>query len=102
MNNFWNIGLGYANYNTDKSDNVGYTKFRAFYGVSPVVCETLWNLIKKKPQGSQPMHLLWCLHFLKCYKTERVNAGTMKVDEKTFRLWTWRFIDLISSIRVVI
>jgi hypothetical protein len=102
MDIFWKEGLSYANYNTSKSEYVGYTKFRSFYGVPPNVCAILWNLIENKPQGSKPKHLLWCLHFLKCYKSERVNAATMKVDEQTFRNWVWKFVDLLSDLNVVI
>jgi len=98
---FWKEGLNYANYKITNANLTGYRKFRAFYGVSPEVCGILWNKLTNKPSGSQTKHLLWCLLFLKRYNTEHVNAALVDVDEKTFRVWTWRFIKMLSELKVV-
>lgn len=98
---FWNEGLTFANSEAQISRLTAHRKFRSFYGVSPDVCAIIWTLIAEKPSGAQPKHLLWCLLFLKRYNTEHVNASIVKVDEKTFRLWTWTFIELISKLNVV-
>lgn len=98
---FWNEGLNYANHDTECSRLTGYRKFRCFYGISPDVCATLWNKIKDKHPGSEPKHLLWCMLFLKNYHKEHVNAAITNVDEKTFRLWTWRFVEHLAKINVV-
>lgn len=58
-------------------------------------------MIKEKPDGAEPKHLLWCMLFLKNYHKEHVNASIAKVDEKTFRLWVWRFIKLLAQLDVV-
>lgn len=98
---FWYEGLKYANYNSSNSISTGYRKFRTFYGITPNVFAKLWRLITEKPPGSEPKHLLWCLFFLKNYNTEHVNAAIANVDEKTFRLWNWRFVNLLAELNVV-
>lgn len=98
---FWNEGLSYANHSTENSNLTGYRKFRTFYGVSPEICALLWNQIGNKPSGSEPKHLLWCMLFLKTYNKEHINAAIVNVDEKTFRLWTWRFVELLAQLNVV-
>ncbi len=98
---FWNEGLKLAKRNPELSALTGYRKFRTFYGVAPNICSLLWKVMRDKPDGSEPKHLLWCMHFLKSYSKEHVNAAFADVDEKTFRLWTWRFIELLSKLNVV-
>lgn len=98
---FWEQGILYANHSINNSNLTGYRKFRAFFGVSPFTCEVLWISIKNKRPGSEIKHLLWCLLFLKCYNIENVNAAIIGVDEKTFRLWTWYFVEMISELNVV-
>lgn len=98
---FWNEGLNYANHNTENSRLTGYRKFRTFYGISSEVCAVLWNQIENKPYGAEPKHLLWCMLFLKNYNKEHINSAITNVDEKTFRLWTWRFVELLAKLNVV-
>lgn len=98
---FWNEGLRFAKENTENSVLIGYRKFRTFYGISPEDFASLWNLMLEKPPGSEYIHLIWCVFHLKNYNKEHVNAAFAEVDEKTFRLWTWRFIDLLSKLNVV-
>lgn len=98
---FWYQGLTYMKHDSQKSSMVGYRKFRSFFGVSPNVCSVAWKLMKNKPPQAEPKHLLWCLLFLKAYNTEHINATLVEVDEKTFREWTWKFVDLLASLNVV-
>lgn len=98
---FWNEGLGYTKHKIENSDLTGMRVFRTFYGVSPDVLSKLWQLIQDKPDGSEPKHLLWCMLFLKNYHKEHVNASIVKVDEKTFRLWVWRFVQMLANLDVV-
>lgn len=98
---FWEQGMLYANHSIRNSKLTGYRKFRAFFGVSPYTCEILWISIQNKRQNTEIKHLLWCLFFLKRYNTENVNAAIIGVDEKTFRLWTWYFIEKIAELDVV-
>lgn len=99
---FWNDGLRFANHPLANSPLTGYRRYRAFFGISPKVFSLLWNLLSDKPSGSEPQHLMWCMFFLKNYNKEHVNAAIANVDEKTFRLWTWRFINLLANLDVVI
>ena len=75
-------------------------RFRATYGTTASICATLWHMVKSEttmPKGACPVHLLWCLMFLKIYATEAVlckMAGG--VDEKSFRKWSWMFVDELS------
>lgn len=102
MNNlFWIQGLEYTNHSSCGSRIVGLRKFRSFFGCSPEVCEKLWNNLRDKPGDSSPKHLLWALLFLKCYNIGSVNASLVNVDEKTFRKWSWCFIELLSQLDLV-
>jgi hypothetical protein len=73
-------------------------------GTSYAVCSELWNLINpsetEELESAHPKHLFWALLFLKCYCTEpiltRVVGG---VDGKTFRKWTWGFVEAIAGLK---
>lgn len=98
---FWEKGLEYAKRSLNNSPLTNLRIFREFYGVSPDVCAVAWNLIKDKHSSIQTKHLLWTLLFLKRYNTEHINSTLVEVDEKTFRLWIWTIIDLLSNLDVV-
>lgn len=77
-------------------------RYRALFGVSPYVTAKVWILARTSiPRGGLPFHLLWALHFLKCYCTEANNAGIWGCDEKTHRKWTWTFVKIISKLKLV-
>jgi hypothetical protein len=78
--------------------------FNAIFGCSPKVTARLWNGLveqRKVPSGGKVMHLLWTLAFLKLYDTESVYCTMFGVTEKTFRKWVWKFVDNISTIKLV-
>lgn len=100
-NLFWMEGLAIIKHKAQNSTMTGYRKYITFFGVSPNVCAVAWKLLKRKPQGSQPKHLLWSLLFLKTYNKEHVNASLAGADEKTFREWSWKFVKMLSDLRVV-
>ena len=70
------------------------------FGALPVVCCWLWERLDPEntmPSGAVFKHLLWGLFFLKVYETEENSTRAVgKVDEKTYRVWSWRFADAIS------
>jgi hypothetical protein len=77
-------------------------RFLATFGVAPVVCLTIWNLLietSNLPPGSFEYHLLWGLMFLKLYCAESIHAALAGCDEKTFRKWSWAFVDAISFLK---
>ena len=76
-------------------------RFRENFGTSPLICSITWSflvLTSSVPRGGRPEHLLWALMFLKTYATTNVLSSIAKVDEKTVRLWIWRFVEAISYI----
>lgn len=60
--------------------------------------QTNWKFDRKKP-AYKPKHLLWALHFMKCYPTENQMASTVNEDEKTLRKWVWIFIDALAGLK---
>jgi hypothetical protein len=77
-------------------------RFLATFGVGPVVCLTIWNLLLETanlPPGSFEYHLLWGLMFLKLYCAESIHAALAGCDEKTFRKWSWAFVEAISFLQ---
>lgn len=76
-------------------------KFRALFAVSNNTCNIVWGKIHDSYRYLQPKHLLWALLFLKCYATEHVNSIISNSDCKSFRVWTWRVIKLLSALQFV-
>lgn len=51
--------------------------------------------------GYEPKHVLWTLLFLKTYGTGAALCTVLKIDEKTFKKWTWKSILSIASLKPV-
>jgi hypothetical protein len=77
-------------------------RFRAVFGKSPKVCSVLWKMCDPSanmPYGARLVHLLWALLFMKLYCAESVNSMIVGgVDEKTFRKWSWLFLEAIVDL----
>ncbi len=81
---------------------VVHRMFEGLFGLTPHVTSITWNLLLQcLPQARTPRQLLWSLLFLKSYATEDVNCAIVRVDEKTYRKWTWFFVDLIDNLAIV-
>lgn len=106
MNNssefFWRKGLEYVKHDVNLSSLVGLRKFKEFFGVSPQVCSIAWGYIENQDPSIKSKHLLWTLFFLKRYNTEHVNASVVNADEKTFRLYSWKVIEALANIDLVV
>ena len=81
-------------------------RFRSAFGINPLICRHVWNLIANSPKSinvptARPKHLLWALLFLKQYNSTELNAAITGADKKTFRKWTWIFVTLMSDLKVV-
>jgi hypothetical protein len=101
-NFFWSEGLKIMEHDKYNSSQIGLRRFREFFGVSPLVCQEVWKLIRNKiPSGANAKHVLWTLLFLKRYNTESVNRKICGCDEKSYRKWIWVFIDIMSELDVV-
>ena len=100
---FTSVAFAHAAFKTqDSSSDLSRRRFKSVFGVSPAVFAVLWeNLNGTRPLESMPRHLLWSLLFRKVYATEGINSSIAGVDEKTFRKWTWVFIDILSRMNVV-
>ena len=74
--------------------------FASLFGVSPALCSKLWTMLDplhNLPEGSRPCYLLWALILLKVYATEAIHCSIVGgVDRKTFRKWSWIFVEAIS------
>ncbi len=99
---FWRLGHKITGHDEEGSICLGYRKFKAFFGTTPMACFIVWELLlTTRPKKSKPEHLLWALLLLKRYNIEAVNAALIKVSEKSFRKWSLIFIDLLASMPVV-
>lgn len=101
---------GYTNKTNTKLDEEICS---SLIGTTYNVCSELWNHIdplnnlalqelhpKIQIQQAHPKHLFWALLFLKCYCTEPILTRLVGgVDNKTFRKWSWAFVDGISLLK---
>jgi hypothetical protein len=93
--------LSLPSWNAAEEDRI----FRGFFGASIGVITTLWNLVEPlidgaHMRGAQPKHLLWALVLVKVYSTEDVHRRIVGwPDSKTYRKWSWYFLDLAASLR---
>ena len=70
------------------------------YNVTPRMCSIIWDTIEPEqniPGNPLPKHLLWALMFMNLYLTETIITALAKADPKTFRKWTWLFIEAIDA-----
>jgi hypothetical protein len=74
-------------------------KWKAAYGVRPLVAYDAWLRIKEKApmRGIMAQHLFWCLHWMKTYGTEDNVARTLRTTSKTLRRKVRNVIKLLSN-----
>lgn len=97
---FFNVGLTVAASNSRGC--TGMRRFRSLFGCLPCHCSTIWGLLSDShPLGGKYIHLLLALLFLRVYATESVNHAMTGLDEKTFRKWSWEYVNLLSTMTVV-
>ena len=91
------------------TDRMEARHFREFFGTSIVIVQKIWELLERDsllPDGCDPKHLLWALHFMKVYPKQStgclaVGASAGAIDPKTHRKWVWKFIDAIAELLYV-
>ena len=87
------------------SQNLNKTRLREIkelFGVPPKIVCIVWNaLAHKLSPKHKPQYMLCALLFLKQYSTELSHAIIAGCDVKTFRNWSWVFVELIASLPVV-
>jgi hypothetical protein len=75
--------------------------WKAFFGMSRVVAADIWNRLDPQKNilpHSHPGYLLHGLLLLRVYSTERVYGKIAGINERTFRQWSWMFIDAILGL----
>lgn len=86
--------------NISKSESTFNRRWMGKFGALPIICCLLWDRInpyETMPDGVHKKHLLWGLYFLKVYDTEENSATNVgRVDEQTYRVWSFRFVEAIS------
>lgn len=85
---------------THSRRRVGLTRFISLFGTPPYFCAIIWQRLEElnlHPHGARPIHLLCALLFLKLYMVGAGNSSIANMDEKTFRKWTWRYIELMAD-----
>lgn len=84
-----------------------------FFGVPPIVMAKAWELIVENNealrQGAKKKHLLWALHYLKAYPSNKVMCKTMKLrddknipDRKTLSKWVGYFIEEVCELEHIV
>jgi hypothetical protein len=71
-----------------------------------LVVKKIWELLERDsllPEGGQPKHLIWALHFLKVHPKPKQSPGYLAIgasagtiETKTHRKWVLAFIDAIA------
>ena len=100
VEDFWILGNEMTGHDVNQCRATGHRRFREFFGVSPVICSTVWETLlstQSIPSSGKPCHLLWALLFLKRYLTEHVMSSIIGADEKTIRKWIWSFVYALSN-----
>jgi hypothetical protein len=81
-------------------------RFRELFGCGPLVALALWTLLSENdliPSKGIVRHMLWGLLFLKTYATETLLCQMSGVkDKKTFRKWSWKFVEAIAMLEPII
>jgi hypothetical protein len=100
---FWSAGscIFFRATTVNANRQVSLRQFRSLFGTTPTVCAIMWAMLRNRnrlPIRSKLVHLLCALLFLKVYDTEEVHAALTGFTEKTFRKWSWMFIELISEL----
>ncbi len=90
VNSFWIAGCIISRHDISQSIHVSLCRFREHFGISPNICEIVWNSLADlglHSHGALPIHMLCALLFLKLYESGYINRSLAGLDEKTFRKW---------------
>jgi hypothetical protein len=80
-------------------------RFQTVFGLPPHVVASAWSMIVVNgslnhlgPRSFKPFHFLWALLWLKGYATEADNAARVGCCEKTFRKWSWFYVECLANL----
>ena len=74
-----------------------HVQFRETFGVLAYVCAIAWGIhtsqhLANLPPGSQPIHILWTLLFLRQYPTGRIMEALTHASRPTICRLVWGII----------
>lgn len=100
---FESLGQGLAGYSNSNSYEVRRRRFVSFFGIEPCLVSVVWSMVVMSGaldglHSVNPIHFLWALLFFQCYDTSERNAAMCRCDEKTFRKWSWFYLELIAGL----
>ncbi|KAI9340797.1 hypothetical protein DFJ73DRAFT_844496 [Zopfochytrium polystomum] len=75
--------------------------FRGFFGISPWVCQSLWEQIQAchcQFPNPQPLHLLCGLYLLKVYPTQTVARNVLGCSHQSWQTWSDLGLKYLASI----
>ena len=71
--------------------------FAANFGVTPLICAQLWEVILESNRSVEPHHLLYFLCFVKTYSTFDDLSTKFRVTEKTVRTNVWKVARILYT-----
>ena len=105
------LGRAVAKYEYSNSEKVKTRRFKAEFGVAPDVLVDVWDLLLEsrflrrklrftamRCRSPNPEHMLWALMLLKQYSLTSSLAKNVRVDEKTFRKWSWIYLESMAEL----
>ena len=101
----WNaLGAYYSGLGGQRKKYLTDRQYRGLYFLSDEQTAIAWDLLMEQgnlPSSTRPKHLLWHLHWLRCYPTEDVISLRFGMDRDTFRLWNGRMEDACGMLGLV-
>ena len=79
--------------------------FREFFCCGLLIAHELWKMLVDEflPAGATIAQFLYTLMFMKVYGKDRTMCSLASgIDPKTFRKWTWDFIDAIANLESIV
>jgi hypothetical protein len=102
------LGLNQVGFSVDQMDRVlaktNRQRFQDFFGVSPLVCSTIFHHIQAfdigdaKIENPKPLHLLMSCYWLKRYTVEPVTAVLFKTSADTVRKRVWMYCKAMQAL----
>jgi hypothetical protein len=103
------LGLETVGFSVQRQQRVRHvtniTRFRASFGPSPETCRDIFKdfqttqIVEAHINKPNLIYYLMSMNWLKTYKTEAEFAGLFKVDEKTVRVWVWKYTHAIQALK---
>ena len=88
--------------NPNRNESELLKDYISFFGSCPATCAELWNRLQPVQnihRHALPKYLLWAMVFLKKYSDEKTHCKIVGIkDPKTFRRWSWLFVEAIASL----